>query len=408
MQENKLPNSTLEEFEKQLKNNFNKKLPSPKVEQPKTVTVTKNIVCSFASDATGCGHIRNIFPMTYLNSLFGKTQQLITLVSPFFLFQNDILARSCALYFQRQMSPQHLEVLKQYKKAQEQFKFKMVYDIDDYIWGKNEDQGGDKFDGVPTYNFGCTGITDEIKSSSVEIMNLMDECLFSTQFLADYAKNVLGVKPKCTVVPNVLPMYFWGNGMKPDIQTEIKKPKVVYNGSPTHYHNGKKLLGDFDNAWKDWIIEAVNNDEIEFSILGGLPWFLEEIKDKITIYNWVGSFDYHTLLKNIRPDIGIMPLVPNNFNYGKSDIKYLEFIAVGCPTIGTVFTNGNPSPYDVCQETLTDTCTVQQIKDRIKSICSPDHYNKVKNAQYQWMRDNGRWMEDPKYINLMLKILKTR
>ncbi|HQJ56484.1 MAG TPA: hypothetical protein PLH46_02460, partial [Caldisericia bacterium] len=58
------------------------------------VSVKKNILLSYVSDATGCGHIRNIFPMTYLNAIFGKEQQVMPIISPIFIWQEDILART--------------------------------------------------------------------------------------------------------------------------------------------------------------------------------------------------------------------------------------------------------------------------------------------------------------------------
>ena len=127
-----------------------------------TIKVTKNIILSFPSDPTGCGHIRNIFPMMFLNSVFAKAGKIIPLVSPVFVFQQDILARTKAIYFQRQMTPQHLSIITQYKNAQPSMKYKMIWEIDDFIWGHNEKQGGNIEDGVPSYNFGWNNISDEI------------------------------------------------------------------------------------------------------------------------------------------------------------------------------------------------------------------------------------------------------
>lgn len=391
----------LAEFEKQLQTG---NVGTPGVVPTNQVKVQKNIVLSFVSDATGCGHIRNVFPMTFLNGIFGKTGQLMTVVSPFFITQQDILIKARSIYFQRQMSPQHLGTIQEFKRLQQHFKYKMVWDMDDFIWGKNELQGGNKEDGVPSYNFGMPGITPEVKSASVEIMNMMDICTFSTQYLADYAKNVLKVKAQCIVLPNVLPKFHWGEDKKPDITERLVKPRVLYNGSPTHYHNVKKLLGDFENPWRKWVIDMVNEDKIDFHVMGGLPWFFESIKKKIKMYDWVDSYRYHNLVKSVKADLAIMPLVPNSFNYSKSDLKYLEMSIIGAPACGSVFTNSKPSPYDVCVCKMPDDCTIDDINEWFDKICEPEEYNRVKNLQYKFLEEDHRYMEDSNYINLLTQI----
>ena len=405
------PNDTsdLAAFEAQLQNVGQQVVPPHEANMPKgspqTVRIQKNMILSFISDYSGCGHIRNVFPMNFLNGVFGKNNQLVNLVSPIWLWQQDLLLRARTLYFQRQMTPQHFDLLSKYKEMQDKFKYKMVWDIDDFIWGHNEQQGGTKDDGVPSYNFGWPNITDEVKESSVKIMNLMDTCLFSTQFLADYAKNELGVKADCKVLPNAIPMYFWGNVMKNDITERIEKPRVLYTGSPTHYSNQNKMLGDWDNAWKDWVIKSVKEDKIEFIVMGGLPWFFEEIKDKIKIVDWVDSFRYHIAVKEQKAHFGIMPLVPNNFNHGKSDIKAIEHYADGVVCVGTTFTNGKPSPYDNNPVTLPDNCSVEDIEKLFDYLCEPENFNKVKNEQYNKLNNEARFIEHPDYVKYLTSLI---
>src|SRR5574343_130563 len=412
--------SDLEEFEKQLAGPSIENDPeistTPPATQQQVVQIQKNILLSYVSDAAGCGHIRNVFPMNYINSVYAKTGQLITMVSPIFIWQHDILLRTRAIFFQRQMSPMHLEVIKKYKELQPQFRYKMVWDMDDFIWGRNEEQGGTIDDGVPSYNFGSNGITEEIVKCSIEVMKLMDVITVSTQFLADYIKKNFGIK-NVYVVPNVVPAFFWGNRRRASIRQRLEKPRVIYTGSPTHYMNpvpprspspnepngypgsNIKKPGDFGNAWLEWVIKSVNAGKIDFICLGGLPWFFESIKDKITVVNWVDSFNYHNVVINMRPDFGIMPLVPNNFNHGKSDIKAIELYACGAVAIGTTFTNGKPSPYDNNPLTLPDNCTVADIDALFDKYCEPANYNKIIDEQYKKLANEGRYLESKEYVD---------
>lgn len=377
------------------------KLASAEYVQKPLIPVKKNILLSYVSDATGCGHIRNVFPVNYLNAVYGKNQDIVPIISPHYIWQNDILLKTRSIYFQRHMSPDQLNVVRQYKSLQPQFGYKMVWDIDDFIWGKNEKQGGDSEDGVPSYNFGWPGITFPIKEASVEIMKLMDLLTVSTEYLKEYIHNVLKVETPITVVPNAIPKFFWGNKKRMPKTEYIKKPKVVYTGSPTHYNNQDKLKGDFDSSWLKWVLESVNKGKIDFWVMGGLPFFFESIKDKIHIVDWVNSYQYHHAVKDINADFGIMPLVPNNFNYSKSDIKAIELYSCGAIAMGTVFSNGKPSPYDNNPVKIPFESTAEEIDSVFESLRHPEKYNAVVNEQYRKMNAEHRYLEDPVYVKLL-------
>lgn len=367
------------------------------------VSVKKNILLSYVSDATGCGHIRNIFPMTYLNAIFGKEQQLMPIISPIFIWQEDILARTKSILFQRQMAPEHYNLILRYKELQPKYGFKMVYDIDDFIWGHNEKQGGDKEDGVPSYNFGWHGITEPVKKYSVEIMKLMDKITVTSEYLRFYINKVLDVNVPVEIVPNAIPMYFWGNTKRKQIKKSITKPRIVYTGSPTHYSNQERLLGDFENAYKEFIIKNVSEGKIDFTVMGDCPWFFEGIKDKIQVIGWLNSYQYHLGVKSVNADFGIGPLVRNNFNYSKSYIKYQEMCAIGVPFIGSVFTNGKPSPYDICELKVTDNCKVEDLEKIVFGLSNnTDEYNNVMKKQYDWMDKTGGYLESPKFVQTLL------
>lgn len=408
----------MKEFESQLKNiNSTTKQELINETETKTLTVTKNLVLAFPTDYSGCGHIRVVFPLNYVNSVFGRDGKLQISISSLNTFQPDHLARARTLFFQRYLSPKQVDILKQYKKLQPKYKYKMIWEIDDYLWGYNETQkGGNIEDGVPSYNFGSQRITDEIKKASVEAMNLVDVVVVSTEFLKYYVKDVLKVTAEVIVMPNAVAQYLWGVFKKPDIKERLVKPRVIYTGSPTHYLNPIKdkntdkfifepKLGDWNNAWKDWVIKSVKEDKIDFIVLGGLPWFFDEIKDKITVHNFIDSYRYHTLVKMQVADIGIMPLVPNNFNRGKSDIKAIEHYADGVPCIGSVFEGEWKGPYENNPLTLPTNCTVEDIDKLFNELCEPEMYNRIKNEQYKKLYTEGRWIESAEYVNKWTRLI---
>ncbi len=391
-----LPTSDLDTY-KQMLLAPNTAFPVPE-QKSKIMKIQKNLVISYMSDSTGCGHIRNIFPMSYLNAIFGKTGKFNLVLSPIMLFQHDILLRTRSIFFQRTMAPQQIPAIKQYKQLQARYGFKMVWDIDDFIW-----KGDDVGEAIPQYNFGHKNIKDETRKASIEIANMMDICCVSTPFLKEYMETH-GCTSEIRVVPNAVNQFFWGPIKKQKAIKKFTKPKVIYTGSPTHYSNEEKLKGDWDNAWLEWVLKSVRENKIDFTVMGGLPWFFESIKDKIKVVNWVNSFTYHLPIKDLQPDFGIAPLVPNYFNYSKSDIKHIEYCAIGALSIGSTFTNGKPSPYDNNLVTLPDNCTVDDIQAVFDKYTEPKAYNDIIARQFKMLDNDGRYTESPKFIKTMTDI----
>jgi len=396
-----LPTSDIETFKDQL-NNPNKNYTKLGQQNTAISRIQKNVVIAYPSDNAGCGHIRTIFPMNYMNSVFGKSGRFnLMLGAPgMFIMQPEILQRTRSIFFQRTMAPQHIPVIKRYKELQQKFQFKMCYDVDDFIW-----DGTEIGEEIPKYNFGKKTISPAIQNACVEIMKMMDTVCVTTPFLGDYIASKGVAKEKIKVLHNTVSQAFWGDQKKPNITSRIKKPKVIWTASPTHWSDEFKLAGDMENAWKDWVIKSVKNDEIDFYQMGGLPWFFEPIKDKITVIGWKNSYQYHLAIMNIKPDFGIAPLVPNYFNYSKSCIKYQEYCAVGAVGIGTYFTNGQPSPYDVCQVKVPDNITVPEIDDLFKEITEPETYNKILKNQYTQTMKSNWYTESPGYVKAFMGLL---
>lgn len=393
-----LPTSDLKRFEEQL-NNPNKHMPGSIRQEKNVQKIQKNLVISYLSDSTGCGHIRNIFPMTYVNSVFGKGGKIIPFIAPFFLFQHDLLVRARTLYFQRTMNPYQINQVKQYRDLKRQYQYKLCYDIDDFIW-----KGPNPGECIPDYNLASTKIGDDVRKASIIIMNLMDTVCVSTEFLKKYLSEH-GVTSNIVVVPNTIPKYFWGGLRRPKITKKIEKPKVIYTGSPTHYCNQRKMVGDWENSWLEWIIKNVKDNKIDFCCMGGLPFFFESIKNKIHVINWLNSYQYHLPILKFKPDVGIAPLVPNYFNFSKSDIKHIEYCAAGCISMGTTFSNGMPSPYDNNFSKVSDKASVDNIEEEFQRILEPDTFNDIITKQYDLLDNDGRWLESPKFVNFFVGLL---
>jgi hypothetical protein len=399
--------SNLEQFKQQLAGD-NPDIKIPQSEQ-KIVQIMKNIIITIPAGYAGVGHIRTIFPSNYINAVYGKPdfkgRSIQTIVTPFFINQKDILMRTRAIWFQRLMDTKQIPIVEQYRNAKEKMRYKMVYDIDDFVW-KGDREG----EYIPDYNNGGDRITNDIRQASVEIMKMMDEITVSSQFLGDYIKDTLKVNVPIKLVENRVFKSFWGEQDRQPIQKRIEKPKFVWMASPTHWHEEKKLKGDIDNAWCDYIIKNVKDGNIEFYNMGcnQVPFYfkcLEGCKNYF-IVPWTNSYLYHLPVKKIKADFSIGPLVPNYFNYSKSCIKMQESFAAGYAFIGSVFNNGQPSPYDKSFLKLNDNCSVEDIENLVNEYREPEKFNELIQMQYKAMNENSWYYESPKYLNELLNILK--
>jgi hypothetical protein len=226
-----------------------------------------------------------------------------------------------------------------------------------------------------------------------------------SQFLLDYITKKLGVNVPTFFLPNVASQVAWGTQKKKLIVEKIKKPKILIASSPCHYSNQTKHRGDFE-IWADYFIKNVRENKIELTVMGGLPWFFEGIKDKIKVLDWVNSYQHSQAVLGCKTDFMIAPLIENYFNSSKSDIKYVEASASSNYFIGSVFSSGKlPSPYDHCHTTISDKCSVQEIEALIDRCCEPEQYNKGLKIQYEWMKTEGRYLESAKNIQRWTSIL---
>jgi hypothetical protein len=162
---------------------------------------------------------------------------------------------------------------------------------------------------------------------------------------------------------------------------------------------------DLDGVGCSIVLKNVFNDiEIKKTTYSKINSLLKSIN--YSLYDWVNSLQYPLAVKATRPDIIVMPLVPNNFNYSKSDIKAIESYAIGAVAVGTVFgADKGPSPYDDNLVNVPYNCTVADIEEKINWCCDMNNFNETIAKQYKKLIDEGRYLEDAKYINFLTSII---
>jgi hypothetical protein len=124
-------------------------------------------------------------------------------------------------------------------------------------------------------------------------------------------------------LPNYIGKFLWGEAEWKE--KNHKKPRILYPGSATHF-NQQGSGGDFDKKLIDFISKTI--DKYDWWFVGGVPYELKYNK-KINYISWVNYFEFPSYLKNLNANIALAPLKENDFNRSKSNIKLLEYCAIG-------------------------------------------------------------------------------
>ena len=208
----------------------------------------------------------------------------------------------------------------------------IVYEIDDVL----------TYEDIPDYNMAKTYFSYEMIGDSVkQIMDCCDIITVTTEELKNlYVRKMNQDPKKVMVIPNYLPRWWIGESYNLDHQMkqydqQRNKPHIGFCCSTNHFdvNNVNGGVDDFTEIIP-WIKK--NIDKYQFIFVGGIPQQLtEEVKQgKIHAQPPSDIFNYPREMKLRQLDLLIAPLIDSEFNRCKSNIKWLEFSAIGIPMIG--------------------------------------------------------------------------
>lgn len=164
----------------------------------------------------------------------------------------------------------------------------------------------------PSYVFGQR----EGHVRTLDALALSDRLLVSTQPLADY---YAAYSKDIRLVPNSLEETAWGGHFR--IPSDRSRLRVGWAGAGQH-------LGDL-RLIKD-VVASLAND-VDWIFMGMCP---DELRPFIKEFHpFVSYKHYPTKLAALDLDIALAPLEDNPFNASKSNLRLLEYGAMGWPTI---------------------------------------------------------------------------
>jgi hypothetical protein len=309
------------------------------------------------------------------------------------VFDVDFYKTFTFCQFQRSATEQHFKLFLWFKtQVQKKYKVPIIYEIDDMLID------------IPEYNYAVNYYKkneDWVKKS----MNLADGMSVSTDQLkklySEYCPNII-------VVPNHLPKFIWGEIFPAhEYKDESKKIKILWAGSQNHFAHkrltGNKVKGgDFGDELINYIRKTTHIYDWYF--VGAMPEELNDIKDKICFMPWKNIFEYPLAVKSIEPDIALAPLIDNEFNSCKSNIKVLEFVACGAAGVYS-----DVEPYKKCHRKAK---TDEEFIDHIEQLAT-DKAARAKTFKRDYNSVRGQlWWEDnnnvQKYIESYLSLFGRR
>ncbi len=280
-------------------------------------------IMQYPADYGACGFWRMLWPQLILN----MKQKAI--VSHSNLYIRDFLhyTRATAVHIQRSMKPAQYSFLNKLHDIKQRMKFRLVYEADDMIFPED----------IPTYNYAKYELHKDCGAAK-EIIELCDEVTVTTPFLREYFLKRTNQK-KITVIPNYPPLFWIGDHYSEELilrnyRTHKEKPRILYAGSYNHFNYEKGILegeaDDFSHV-KDVIMATAS--DYKWVFVGGFPNSLTQLvqRGQIEYHPWQTIDSYPRFLAKLQINMWIAPLMENDFNLAKSDLKFLEATALGAP-----------------------------------------------------------------------------
>lgn len=175
---------------------------------------------------------------------------------------------------------------------------------------------------TPPWNpaFQQYGPNQHVRNTVIEFLRSMDGVICSTPFLA---AKYADLNENTYVVPNGINLKVWDKHKNEHAVNEIR---IGWAGGGSHDEDLRTIEAPIKE-----ILAA--NKNVSFHVYHGCPEFFKN-QSKIVWhrdYAWIDK--YPRALKRLKLDIGIAPLVDCDFNRGKSNLRKLEYGALGIPVI---------------------------------------------------------------------------
>lgn len=187
-----------------------------------------------------------------------------------------------------------------------------IMEMDDYVFS------------LPQANIASTVYTPgaDLTRILLEQMRASDAMVVSTPYLADLYRPF---NKRISVVENVIDLSLWRRQHSPS----RRRVTIGWMGGGTHNEDHEMIV--------DAVREVLGAYDVQFSyVCGGRgPASYEGIPRLKWRHAYTDIKKYPKWIQKYGFDIGIAPLVDNNFNRGKSNLRWMEYSALGIPCVAS-------------------------------------------------------------------------
>ena len=356
----------------------------------------KPFVQVVTSGGSGCRFYRASMPAFCLNWMDGIGLHCIEVPSP--LMEPGILGATRSIVLKSPAGWQGLELVKQLKGAQAKFQFRVIADYDDvpFYTGESHREGDSDFDAINTKSW-----DDKHNASTIELLRLCDVVTVSKEYLKTKFEKATG-SHNVVVIPNAVARSMWSLERRAPLTSDLKTVNIVLTACPQHAvpaHRDEKgndvpeQLGDYASGeWREWLVKHVKDGDVTLTQMGNPSFLWNEIQDKVRSVPWVSPNRFASLTCRLHPDLIIAPLVPNEINRCRSDLRYVEAAVCSSAFLGSVFPD---SPYENTPELchVPQGATVAQLDEKLRAIKDRDTFNGLVAQGWDFLVKEGRLME---------------
>lgn len=366
--------------------------------------IGKPLVICVSGGFSGCRAFRSDFVANAINWVEGLNLHMI--VTPVPLMDQQVLSLARAVVLKSINGIQGLELVKQYKAAQQKFGFRLLADYDD------QPCATEKGFGLEWKPWGPQDHKPEDDKPFLEIAKLMDGIIVTNEFMARELNKITKTN-NYVVIPNCVPRSLFSAPQRRR-EKDLEHPIIVGTGCPLHslapHKNEKGEMvagnpGDWASAeWTEWLVKNIKDKKIDYVQMGGNNWLLDQqVPGQYRALPWVPPMRYPSLISRLNADIVLAPLVECEFNKFKSDLRLIESQVCSSVLLGSVFPD---SPYTNAHELskVPLGMTMAQLDERLRQLSDKETFNKVIDFGWKYLIENGRIMESDMAIDRYVKI----
>jgi glycosyltransferase involved in cell wall biosynthesis len=199
----------------------------------------------------------------------------------------------------------------------------------------------------------------------------------TTKELAKVWANESGRTGPIAILPNLIDFSRW----LPQKTNDTGKIRIMWQGGSSHYADWQACL---EACIK---LQEKYGDRLTFVVAGQVWKGLHGKLKNVELHEWHSDIlTYPLMMRELKADIGIIPLTNEKFNKGKSPLKWLEYSALKIPTVAS-----NVTPYkEVIEYGKTGYLVENDTKswfDHIESLINnPDKGKEMAERAHQRVR----------------------